>query len=238
MVVVAEIGTNYASEDPAERLSLAKLYVNQTVGICRADYAKFQMFMPCEPLFCALGGDDKRWERWQQCAMTKDQWYQLKDHCDERGYKFFASAFQHSAVEFLETLECDYIKVASRAVEKFPYRKGPYVISDGMFKPPPEECIRPGNILLQCNSKYPSPLEESSWERNDGLSDHSGTPWPAIDALAKGARMVEVHFGKSSGPDAIAAVNARELSQICQARDAFTKMRSGKRSQIQERVAG
>ena len=52
-------------------------------------------------------------------------------------------------------------------------------------------------VLLQCTSRYPTPLSEVGINAMDdmarryhhpvGLSDHSGAPYPSLAAMAKGA---------------------------------------------------
>ena len=53
--------------------------------------------------------------------------------------------------------------------------------------------------LMQCTSRYPTPLSEVGLNVLEemrrryscpvGLSDHSGTPFPALAAMARGARL-------------------------------------------------
>jgi N-acetylneuraminate synthase len=91
--------------------------------------------------------------------------------------------------------------------------------------------------LLQCTSKYPSPLEEIGLNvinelRNRygcpvGLSDHSGSVFPGLAALARGANIVETHVifhRRMFGPDVRASLTFEELRMLCAMRDALTKM--------------
>ena len=60
----------------------------------------------------------------------------------------------------------------------------------------------------------------------EGLSDHSGTIYPALDAMARGASVIEVHIKlNDKGPDAASSITPYNLKQICEARDAFAEMR-------------
>jgi sialic acid synthase SpsE len=222
-MIIAEAGTNYAAEGPFSKLESATDLANVAAD-CGADYVKFQMFTEGE-LFCPLKGDEARWPRWRQCFMDFADWKHLKAHCEEIGIGFMASAFQTETVQWLVDLECDYIKVASRAVKDFPYEifpKTPLIMSDGMY-PLPHHI---NGIKLQCTSEYPTPLEQARWNRHDGLSDHSGTPWPAIDALSRGAKAVEMHFYTEEWHhDKESSLTVDELKLVCDARDGFAAMR-------------
>ncbi len=60
-----------------------------------------------------------------------------------------------------------------------------------------------------------------------GLSDHSGTPWPGLAALARGVDILEVHITLSReafGPDVPASLTAQEFRLLADARDAFAIM--------------
>ena len=53
-------------------------------------------------------------------ALTKDQWRQLKKHCDRLGLAFFATVGFEDEIELLEELGCDSIKIASADVNHIP----------------------------------------------------------------------------------------------------------------------
>lgn len=94
--------------------------------------------------------------------------------------------------------------------------------------------------LFQCTTNYPTKLEDVGINVIDeykkkfdcvvGLSDHSGTPYPALAAMARGgADLIEVHVTfdrRMYGPDTIASVTFDELNLICRSRDAFHVMSS------------
>jgi len=222
-LLIAEAGTHYASTSVVRRVNSAK-YLAQVAQEAGADYIKYQMFTKGD-LFCPLPGDDKRRQKWKNCTLSFKEWFEIKRYCDGLGIGFLASAFQVEPVEWLVALECDFIKVASRAVRDFPYdmvRGFPLIASDGMY-PLPHHME---GIKLQCTSKYPTPLKEARWVRHDGISDHSATPWPAIDAMCLGAKAVEVHFWTERWHhDRRSAVNEADLALICRARDAIAEMR-------------
>ena len=60
-----------------------------------------------------------------------------------------------------------------------------------------------------------------------GLSDHSGTVFPSLAAMAQGADIIEVHATfdrKMFGPDTVASVTMEELGLLGGARTAFHTM--------------
>jgi sialic acid synthase SpsE len=118
-------------------------------------------------------------------------------------------------------------KVASRAAKSYPYREmpGPFLISNGFgFK------LRvPNSITLQCSAKYPSTVRWGG--KHPGFSDHSGSEWTGIEAMARGLSLLEVHFVRDltsnhGGPDRAVCLNPLQMKRLCKARDAFFEMRT------------
>ena len=234
--IIAEAGTNHMGQIGS---ALAHAATAHQKG---ADAVKFQMFVPDEALFCPLKGDERRRDRWNRSAMKFEEWQEVKRTCDALGIVFLASAFQMTTVEWLKKLNVAAYKVASRAARTYPYYQvpGPFIISNGMhFLWQSETFTDKEHIKLQCVMKYPTPLAEARWEdhvgwfqdescREDGLSDHSGTVWPGLDAMARGCPMLEVHFcidKDDAGPDLPVCLSPYELSILCYARNAFAEMR-------------
>lgn len=249
--VIAEAGTNHAvtEEDVARREkttpfqeAIEYVYAAQRVG---ADAIKFQIFnRPIkDDFFCWIDGDEKRSTRWWNSYVSLNDWKEVKGVADGLGIMLLASVFQHSTVQWLNELEVEATKVASRAARDFPYGCGPkpYLISDGMYADIfqrhtgldfdlHDKLTLAGMdyIRLQCEANYPS----TTWYEGEhaGFSDHSGTPWRAIDAIRGGAYVVEVHFyinKEDAGPDLLASLNLDQLKLVCQARDAFAEMQLG-----------
>jgi sialic acid synthase SpsE len=123
----------------------------------------------------------------------------------------------------------DYYKVASRAVDTYPYADapGPFLISNAYNKPLP--CCGKTYHLLQCSPQYPTPLKDARFRfgRFEGLSDHSGSVWPGLDAVLGGVDFLEVHFATdltNAGRDRAVCLTPNELRLLCEARDAFAVM--------------
>jgi len=231
--IIAEAGVGHAV-DPYEGGILLPLPLRREqkamglVGMAweaGADAVKFQMFVPDEPLFCPLDGDDDRWVLWANTFMPFGSWQKVKTYADGIGITFLASAFQPIAVEWLKELKVDAYKVASRAVDNYPYGKvpGPFIISCGRAIP-----IQVGHLFgkswrLQCDATYP--CKPTAWNSLDGLSDHSGSVYPGLYAIAHQAPILEVHFKlKNGGPDDAVSLSIDQLKFLCEARDEFASL--------------
>ena len=228
--IIAEAGTNHVAIQKPRRLSKAMELVAAAKS-AGADAIKFQLFTPHDPLFCPMPGDEKRINRWNDTLMRFEAWRQVKERCDELGIEFLASAFQPTAVQWLKQLGVAAYKVASRAAATYPYDEmpGPFIISNGMDMAVPEAGWRRESVALQCISKYPTMLR---WDDNRGLcglSDHSGTIWPGLDAMARGCPVLEIHYAidkDSAGNDAPVCLTVDQLKLLCEARDGFAALRT------------
>jgi N-acetylneuraminate synthase len=91
--------------------------------------------------------------------------------------------------------------------------------------------------LFQCTSNYPVPLSNIGLNVIDelkhrfkcpvGLSDHSGSIYPALATMARGADMVEAHIvfdRRMFGPDTTSSLLPDEFLCLTKARDAFYEM--------------
>ena len=222
--ILAEAGTNHADPVPDERKEKALYYVERAKEF-GADAIKFQIFSR-DPLFCPLEGDHARWIRWEKSRLPLEDWQQVKSYADKLGIIFLASAFQPDVIDWLKDMKLPAYKVASRAAKTYPYREvpGPFLISNGFgFK------FKVANsITLQCTPQYPSTVR---WEgEHPGFSDHSGSEWPGIEAMARGLSLLEVHFVTTDkaghgGPDRPSCLVPTQMKRLCKARDAFHQMR-------------
>ena len=224
-----------------------------------ADAVKFQTHIAAsestldEPFRVPLSGQDtSRYAYWQRMEFPAEQWKALADHARCRGLHFLSSPFSVDAVQLLAHLGVSAWKVGSGEIRSRDLlraildAKGPVLLSTGM-SPWSElddavEFLKSQGaefVLLQCTSQYPTPLAQvginvldEMTRRYDcpvGLSDHSGTPYPALAAMARGASVVEVHVTfhrRAYGPDVPASVTFEELTLLARARDAFADMAS------------
>ncbi|MDG6249242.1 pseudaminic acid synthase [Methanocalculus sp.] len=175
-------------------------------------------------------------------AQTPWEWHaDLKKIAEDEGLIFFSTAFDPSAVDFLEELDIPAYKIASFEITDIPLieyvaSKGkPILISTGIatlcdIEEAVLACRRMGNdqiILLKCTSAYPAPIEEANlrtiphmaeaFNTISGLSDHTtGIAVPAA-AVAIGASVIEKHFTldrSAGGPDAPFSLEPDEFSQM------------------------
>ena len=222
--VIAEAATCHAdkSDDKYLRFCRAVEYI-QAAKKCGADAIKFQMFHDPNPetMFCWIKGDEDLCQRWHQSVMEYDQWEKIKDVAEQHSIAFLASAFEYETVKWLTELQVEATKVASRAagnLEHFKDAPKPLLVSNGMHFVKKAKDI----IILQCEANYPS---TKRWtDVYPGFSDHSSSPWLAIDAIARGCKLIEVHFyikKSHAGPNLPASLTLDELKLVCEARNAF-----------------
>jgi N-acetylneuraminate synthase len=171
---------------------------------------------------------------------TEPQWHGLKQHADEKDLKFLSSPFSTEAVDLLTRVGVSAWKVASGEInnallfERMAKTKLPIFISSGM-SPLNEIDIAVKQIqayelpftILQCTSNYPCPPEKiglnlisffrERYKCDVGLSDHSGTIYPALAAATLGIQVCEIHVTLSRemfGPDVTSSITTTELRQL------------------------
>lgn len=185
--------------------------------------------------------DDTRFQYWERMEFSPDAWAGLRRHADDRGLAFLSSPFSLEAVELLRHVGVAAWKIASGEVanplllDAVAQTGQPVVLSSGMsswaeLDGAVERLRAKGGgplVVLQCTSAYPLTPERLGlnvlgeirrrYRCASGLSDHSGTIFPALAAVALGARVVEVHVTLSRemfGPDVVASVTTDELRTI------------------------
>ena len=222
---------------------------------CGADAIKFQTHIAAaestldEPFRVKFGYEDEtRYGYWKRMEFAPEAWAGLASHAREKGLVFLSSPFSLQAVALLEALDAPAWKVASgevghRALVDAMLATGkPILLSSGMssyadlsgtVRRIAAEEHRSPLAVLQCTTKYPTPLEEVGLnvlgELEDrfgvpvGLSDHSADTIPSIAAMTLGASLIEVHVAferRMFGPDTIASLVPAQLAELCRARDA------------------
>ena len=239
-------------------LGLAHAYIDE-VARGGADAVKFQTHIaegestPAEPFRVKFSRQDAtRYEYWKRMEFTAPQWQGLADHARERGLLFLSSPFSREAVDLLTRVGMPMWKIASGEVSNLPLLDAmiatgrPILLSSGMsavaeVDKAVERVRRAGLPLavMQCTTAYPCPPERIGLnmlpffrERYGcfvGLSDHSGTIYPAIAAATLGGEVVEVHVTMSRGmfgPDVPASVTIEELRQLVDGVRFVEKMRA------------
>jgi N,N'-diacetyllegionaminate synthase len=228
-------------------LGMAHAFID-AAATCGVDAIKFQTHIaaeestPSEPWRVKFSKQDAtRFDYWKRMEFTADAWAGLKVHAEEKGLVFLSSAFSHAAVDLLRKLGMSAWKVASGELTNLPLIEHmasdgmPVMLSTGMS--PHLEIDAAVNVvrkthsplaIFQCTTQYPSPPESIGLNMLDelqqrhncavGLSDHSGTIFPSLAAVAAHkAQLIEVHLTLSRdmfGPDVVASVTPAELKQL------------------------
>ena len=239
--VIAEVAQSHDGS-----LDAAHGYIDAIAGT-DAHGVKFQTHIaaaestPHEPWRVAFSTHDKsRFDYWKRMEFSEAEWAELHVHAAEKKLLFLSSPFSDEAVDLLGRVGVDGWKVASGEVGTLPMLKKiaasgkPVLLSTGM-SPWAEidaamDILRGGKgtfAVMQCTSIYPTPPDKTGLnviselrQRYDcavGLSDHSGTIYTALAAVAGGIDVLEVHVTfdrESGGPDVLASVTFGELSQI------------------------
>ncbi len=237
-------------------LGLAHSYIDaaQKAG---ADAIKFQTHIAsaestkAEPFRVNFSyQDNTRYEYWKRMEFTQEQWEGLSKHAAEAGLLFLSSPFSIEAVNLLNELGIPAWKVGSGELNN-PYllqamldTGKPILLSSGMSSwdelSTAVDIIQKASnplALFQCTSKYPTSMSDiglniihdmrDKFQVPVGLSDHSGTIYPSLAAMAQGADLIEVHivFNKEMfGPDTMASVTLEDLRLLSETRYAFNKM--------------
>lgn len=222
-----------------------------------ADAIKFQTHIAAaestldESFRVPMGIQDKtRYDYWRRMEFTAEQWCSLAEHAHGRNLVFLSSVFSVEAVRLLADIGMPAWKIGSGEVassellDAICETGAPILLSTGMsgwseIEAAVEHVRARGATLaiLQCTSCYPTSLEQVGLNVIDemrarfgvpvGLSDHSGTLWPALAAMARGAALIEVHLTlhpKAYGPDVHASLTPEKLRLLAEARDAFATM--------------
>jgi pseudaminic acid synthase len=178
-------------------------------------------------------------------AYTPWEWQpRLKSIAEELGMDCFSSAFDPTAVDFLETLSVPAHKVASfelvdiPLIEKMARTGKPLIISTGMATAEEiEEAVQSAHqagahqiALLKCTSAYPAPSEEMNLRTIPemarrfgvpvGLSDHTMGIAAPVAAVALGACIIEKHLTLSRslpGPDSGFSLEPQEFRAMVDA---------------------
>lgn len=249
--VVAELGMNHDGS-----LARAKALM-RAAAESGADAVKLQTHIaeaetlrdaPMPPYFKA----EPRWDYFKRTAFSRRQYGELKALARRLAVGFISSPFSEEAVDLLEEIGVDALKVPSGEVTNIPMlrriaRSGlPVLLSSGMSSwnelDLAVRTLRRGRgplAVLQCTSRYPCPYEsvglnliaqmEKRYHCPIGLSDHTTTLYASFAAVALGARVLERHFTlskKAYGPDARFSLEPREFAELVRGVRAMDAMRS------------
>ncbi len=180
-----------------------------------------------------------------QEAFTPWEWQpKLKEIANELGMHLFSSAFDDSAVDFLEQMNVPAHKVASfelvdiGLIQKMARTGKPLIMSTGMASEEEiSEAVGAARgagaaqiALLKCTSAYPAPPEEANLRTIPelarrfgcpvGLSDHTMGIAVPVAAVALGACIIEKHLclrRADGGPDGAFSLEPQEFKAMVEA---------------------
>ena len=178
-------------------------------------------------------------------AYTPWEWQpKLKQVADEHELHLFSSPFDHSAVDFLESMNVPAYKVASFELVDLPLLRKiagtgkPIIMSTGMASlaeiDEAVQTVRDAGTtqvaLLKCTSAYPALPEEANlrtiphlakyFDVPVGLSDHTLGSTVAIASVALGICIIEKHLTlsrKDAGPDNSFSMEPKEFKAMVEA---------------------
>lgn len=219
---IAEMSANHANN-----LDIA-LKIVEEAARAGADCLKVQTYtadsltLDCDKeWFTVKGGlwDGQRLYDLYNDASMPWEWHEpIKEKCNEMGLDFLSTPFDEAAVDFLMSIGCDAIKVASFELTDLPLLKyaasqgKTMIMSTGMASiediQDAVDAVRSvGNdsiVLLRCCSEYPAdpkdmnlasiPDMQKRFGVSVGFSDHSMGFQADVIAAVLGARVIEKHF--------------------------------------------
>ena len=257
--IVAEVGINHNGDlDTAfEMIKVAK-----QSGV---DAVKFQTFKAKE--FCGNKSQtftyksqnkqitESIFDMFQRYELTRDDWFKIKEKCDEEGILFLSTPQNRPDLDLLLELGLLAIKVGSDDFTNLPLLEDysttnlPMIISCGMsdLSEVNQALDIIGSfdgyptILLLCTSQYPTPAEDVNVLKLKtlsnafpdlvlGFSDHTQGSLASSLAVGFGAVFFEKHFtldNNSPGPDHWFSENPKNLKKwVDDIRKAYTMMGS------------
>jgi N-acetylneuraminate synthase len=175
-------------------------------------------------------------------AYTPWEWHRpIMERANALGLACFSSAFDETAVDFLESLDVPAYKVASfennhlPLIRKMAATGKPLIMSTGMASLAElDEAVTAAReagckdlVLLKCTSTYPATPENTNvltiphmralFGCEIGLSDHTMGVGVSVAAVAHGASVIEKHFTLAradGGVDSAFSLEPTELSML------------------------
>ena len=251
VLIIAEAGVNHNGS-----MEIAKKLID-AAAIAGVDYVKFQTFnadrLASKNAKKAVyqqknmnNTDDSQYAMLKQLELSQTQHIELINYCNEKGVKFFSTAFDLDSIDLLSSLNLGFWKIPSGEITNYPYLKRialkqqPVILSTGMC-----EMIDIENALsvlfkfglskeqisiLHCNTEYPTPMEDVNLNAMKtiadefgvkvGYSDHTRGIEVPIAAVALGSTIIEKHFTldrQMEGPDHTASLEPDELKAMVNA---------------------
>ena len=250
-MIIAEAGVNHNGS-----LELARRLVDAAAN-AGVDYVKFQTFK-AENLVTKSAkqaeyqkknigdGNGSQYQMLKNLELSHADHDVLIEYCEQKGVRFFSTAFDLESIDYLASLDLPLWKIPSGEITNYPYLRKialqgkPVVLSTGMcdvadIRNALDILIKfgltKGQItILHCNTEYPTPFEDVNLRAmrtiNEefgvkvGYSDHTQGIEVPIAAVALGAEVIEKHFPLDrnlTGPDHKASLEPDELKAMVSA---------------------
>ena len=201
------------------------------------------------------------YEIMENCALSEDEEYKLKEYVESKGMIFISTPFSRAAADRLNKMDVPAYKIGSGECNNFPLLKHiaafgkPIILSTGMNSiesiTPAVKILREHQIpyaLLHTTNIYPTPpelvrlgamniLQEEFPDAVVGLSDHTTNNLACFGAVALGASILERHFTDSlerPGPDIVCSMDPTALSDLISGSQTLFKERGGNKNPVPE----
>lgn len=247
-IIIAEAGVNHNGS----LLNAFKLIdVAVEAGV---DYVKFQTFKAAKLVSTTAkkaeyqidntkNAMESQLEMLQKLELSEEDHHALIEYCNQKGIKFFSTAFDLDSLAYLSTIGLEMVKIPSGEITNLPYLRlaaklfSKVILSTGMATLEDirlalnvflDSGIPKQNVtILHCNTEYPTPMQDvnlkamlniqQEFGTEIGYSDHTLGIEVPIAAVAMGAKMIEKHYTLDrslSGPDHIASLEPNELKAM------------------------
>jgi len=243
--IIAEVSANHG-----QNLNRAIAMIKKAKE-CGVDAVKFQCYtadtvtIDCNNKYFKIKhpqwGGQTLYQLYQKAYTPWDWLKKLKRIADDFGIIFFATSFDKTSVDFLESLDVSIHKIASfelvdvPLIEHIAKTKKPLILSTGMATAEEiKEAVKVAQkagakdvMLLKCVSDYPAKYEEMNlrtipdmvkkFKLPIGLSDHTLGVSISIAGVCLGARIIEKHFTLSrrlKTPDSFFSIEPAELKNL------------------------
>lgn len=249
--VIAELGLNHAGDF---RLAVEMVHAAKVAG---AHCVKLQTHCDDEfsdiPAYPGNAGGESIQDFVKRCSLNEHDESVVFEYARNIGIICISTPFSPMAVERLEKLNVPAYKAGSGQLRDLPLLRmlqateKPVILSTGMGD---DRAIKDAYFvfdgikiqqlaMLHCTSEYPTPFDHvrlgclKRWPFDIGtfgLSDHTGTIYPSLGAVALGASILEVHLKLSScpdGPDLPVSITPDELRQLVTGSKAIWECRGG-----------
>ncbi len=250
VMIIAEAGVNHNGS-----MELARKLVDAAAE-AGVDMVKFQTFK-AEKLVTIdaeqaeyqqknTGKSESQYAMLKRLELSERDHEELIAYCQQKGIRFFSTAFDMESLDYLRSLNLGIWKIPSGEITNYPYLKKiasygePVILSSGMCSMDDIQAAldvltssglsKDDIALLHCNTEYPTPWGDVNLNAMPamgkyfgvkmGYSDHTKGIEVPIAATALGATIIEKHFTLDKtlpGPDHRASLEPDELAAMVKA---------------------